>query len=665
MATLLSQLTVIVFTWVGCTTGLPVPLYVNCARLCHDAKSLLLLFLATKKPSHRARIPNILRAALGPNQWRPTSAALDVETAVFERVWTNLDNPQLQAIERTYAHRSRRGLLVSTFTFSAFGAPYNVSWRSSPGPRSQDIDFSHNPGNSVTCGRTIVPEATGAPLTTVCFSSRLETGSITVTTGANISRLLFISTSLDSPDPASDAVAGLSAAALIPSEELLGEHKDAWTRLWSHGIEVSGSLQLSQIINSSLYYLLSSSRNDFPWSLSPGSLSSNSYNGHVFWDSETWMLPTLSVLHREIASSILLYRNLRLAGAKQKAASNGYSGLQFPWESAQLGVEVTPTDADTGIYEQHISSDIVLAVKQLWRLSGDLNWLKSYLDLVCGVADFWASRVQRRNDGSFGIYGVTGPDEYAVNVNNSAYTNAAARLSLEFAVEICGLLNVSCQNAGAWGEIASQMYIPFDSSRGIHPEYDGYTGGKIKQADVVLLGYPLGLDITDTVRLNDVKYYAARTDVNGPCMTDGIHTIALLSCGLPEAAAEYFPKSFANAKPPFWVWQETPTGGAVNFITGAGGFLQALIFGYGGLRIENGSLLFSPRLAPETSSMKVRGVRYRLAVFDVFWDQDHVIILNLPESAMTIFISDGLRSHEVPAGQRFQFPVSPFSVFAG
>eukprot|EP01122_Echinamoeba_exundans_P016204 TRINITY_DN813_c0_g1_i6.p1 TRINITY_DN813_c0_g1~~TRINITY_DN813_c0_g1_i6.p1 ORF type:complete len:458 (-),score=40.63 TRINITY_DN813_c0_g1_i6:59-1432(-) len=338
---------------------------------------------------------------------------------------------------------------------------------------------------------------------------------------------------------------------------------------------------------------------------------------------------------------------------------------QFPWESAQLGVEVTPTDADTGIYEQHISSDIVLAVKQLWRLSGDLNWLKSYLDLVCGVADFWASRVQRRNDGSFGIYGVTGPDEYAVNVNNSAYTNAAARLSLEFAVEICGLLNVSCQNAGAWGEIASQMYIPFDSSRGIHPEYDGYTGGKIKQADVVLLGYPLGLDITDTVRLNDVKYYAARTDVNGPCMTDGIHTIALLSCGLPEAAAEYFPKSFANAKPPFWVWQETPTGGAVNFITGAGGFLQALIFGYGGLRIENGSLLFSPRLAPETSSMKVRGVRYRLAVFDVFWDQDHVIILNLPESAMTIFISDGLRSHEVPAGQRFQFPVSPFSVFAG
>jgi hypothetical protein len=272
------------------------------------------------------------------------------------------------------------------------------------------------------------------------------------------------------------------------------------------------------------------------------------------------MLPTLSVLHREIAGSILLYRNLRLSGAKQKAASNGYSGLQVratrtrfvilssnaelvsmgigaTWSgsdaygmpiycvASSLYLSLSPLDlqdADTGIYEQHISSDIVLAIKQFWHLSGDLNWLNSYLDLVTGVADFWSSRATRRSDGTFGIYGVTGPDEYAVNVNNSVYTNAAAQLSLQFAVEACGLLNVSCRNSATWQEVASRMYIPFDASLGIHPEYDGYAGGTIKQADVVLLSYPLGLSMADSVR------YAATA--HGRLFSVGFCSCTYFSC---------------------------------------------------------------------------------------------------------------------------------------
>jgi hypothetical protein len=149
-------------------------------------------YSCVKNPSHRARVPNVLRAVLGPDQWSPTSSALNVEKAVFERTWTSPAYPQLEVLERVFAHRSRRGLLVSSFTFPSFMAPYNVSWKSSPGPQSQDISFSDTPLNSVTCGATLVTEAQGSLPTRVCFSSKYASGSVTVTNALVITRLLYI-----------------------------------------------------------------------------------------------------------------------------------------------------------------------------------------------------------------------------------------------------------------------------------------------------------------------------------------------------------------------------------------------------------------------------------------------------------------------------------------
>lgn len=275
--------------------------------------------------------------------------------------------------------------------------------------------------------------------------------------------------------------------------------------------------------------------------------------------------------------------------------------------------------------------------------------------VLFGVADFWASRVTQRPDGSFGIYGVTGPDEYAVNVNNSVYTNAAAKISLEFAVNVSTILKVDGVDSGKWESIAAGMYIPFDSVLGIHPEYDGYRGGKIKQADVVLLSYPVGLEFSEAVRLNDIRYYAKRTDVNGPCMTDGVHTIALLDLGKPSEAATFWPKSFANAQAPFWVWQETPQGGAINFITGAGGFLQAIVFGYGGLRIQSDQLRWRPQLPPSTAGLKVRGVAYLTSQFDLAWNSTTATISAWPTSA-AISVR-GATSFRVSPGSSLSVPL--------
>lgn len=95
-----------------------------------------------------------------------------------------------------------------------------------------------------------------------------------------VSYNLFVcSTSLDSDAEKTDAIIGLKEALSQDSSVLLQEHEAAWAQLWSSGIEVSSEKSLPQIINSTLYFLLSSARSDYPWSYSPGSLSSNSYNG--------------------------------------------------------------------------------------------------------------------------------------------------------------------------------------------------------------------------------------------------------------------------------------------------------------------------------------------------------------------------------------------------
>lgn len=153
-------------------------------------------------------------------------------------------------------------------------------------------------------------------------------------------------------------------------------------------------------------------------------------------------------------------------------------------------------------------------------------------------------------------------------MNSSIYTNLIAQYTLQFAKNAALVLNEPFPSE--WEDIIEKMILLFDSKKKIHPEYYGYSGQTIKQADVVLLGYPLMMKMDPDVRENDLVYYSQRTDSNGPAMTWSMHTIAYLELGQIGKGNLIFPKSYANIQPPFDVWRETPTGGAVNFLTGAG-----------------------------------------------------------------------------------------------
>lgn len=231
----------------------------------------------------------------------------------------------------------------------------------------------------------------------------------------------------------------------------------------------------------------------------------------------------------------------------------------FPWESAFSGVETCPTFAATGLREDHINGDIAFAVWQEWSMRQDKDWLRSIgYPMLTGIADFWVSRSTYQADGKAHILDIIPPDEYVDHVDDSVYSNFVAVKALNYAVQASIALNETCDQCAKYSQLAQDLVILFDQQLGIHPEYSGYPGNTVKQADVVLLHYPLGMEMDEAVQRADLEYYSPRTDKHGPAMTWGMHAIGFLDLGDFDSAAQFFNMSFQdNMHAPFQVWTET------------------------------------------------------------------------------------------------------------
>ncbi|CAF0931640.1 unnamed protein product [Didymodactylos carnosus] len=345
-----------------------------------------------------------------------------------------------------------------------------------------------------------------------------------------------------------------------------------WNQIWSNGrIDIEGDEDLQRQINSAYYYLLSSlpalhtksDKKQF-YGLSPGSLSrggklGEDYGGHSFWDTETWMYPAILMFYPTLAKDILSYRIALKDSAIDNAIIFNYTGWRFPWESARTGVDVTPE--------------------------------------CC-------------------------PEDAQPFKNNSVYTNAIASLSIDLANRVSCITNKIVPSQ--WLDVANNLYFPFDSQLQIYLEYEHFNiqTAKIKQADVVLLDFPLMWPMNETVRRNNLLMYENITRDDGPAMTWSMHAVGFLELNDIAKAEHLFRRSYQTyVRPPFNVWTEARSGvGAVNFITGAGGFLQSVLFGYGGIRLRFEQLEFFPTLPPGTNTFTFYGLKYLGSTFDVKMD---------------------------------------------
>jgi len=416
-------------------------------------------------------------------------------------------------------------------------------------------------------------------------------------------------TSAHHDDPLNEAERLTIYAKLEGRDRLLNFHNKAWDELWKSDITLEGDPQSQQDIHSMLYHLYSFTREGTALSPSPMGLSGLGYNGHVFWDTELWMYPAILVLHPELAKSIIEYRYQRLEAAKRNAFSKGYKGAMFPWESAETGVEETPVWALSGPFEQHITACVGIAAWNYYCVTQDKVWLKEKgFPILSATADFWASRVERNGAGKYDIKNVVAADEWAENVDNNAFTNAAAKSNLQSADAAAKILSIAPNND--WMNVANNIPI-LKFPDGVTKEHAAYNGEKIKQADVNLLSYPLK-QVTEAAAVKkDLQYYETRIPDEGtPAMTQAIFSLLYTRIGDPEKGYHWFKEAFIpNLNPPFRVIAETKGGTNPYFATGAGGILQAVLMGFGGLEITpNGVIQIKTGLPKNWKSLTITGV---------------------------------------------------------
>jgi trehalose/maltose hydrolase-like predicted phosphorylase len=409
-------------------------------------------------------------------------------------------------------------------------------------------------------------------------------------------------------DPLNEAERLTIFAALEGTQRLLDRHIAEWGKLWKSDIVVEGDLQTQKDIRFALYHLYSFAREGTAYSLSPMGLSGLGYNGHVFWDTELWMYPPLLVLQPEIAKSILEYRFERLPAARQNAFSHGYKGAMFPWESSDEGSEDTPVWALTGPFQHHITGCIGWAFWKYYQVTKDKLWLRDRgYPMLKEVADFWASRVERKGPGKYEINNVIGANEWQENIDNNAFTNGMAITVLRYATQAAKELGVAPDPD--WEHVAQNIPI-LKFPDGTTKENATYDGVMIKQADVNLLAFPLDI-VTDKAQVEkDLKYYEPRMSPEGPAMGSSVLALLFARTGNTAKANKWFAKSYKpNEVPPFGVLAETAGGTNPYFATGAGGFLQAVIFGFGGLQInDSGVSQLKTKLPAGWKSLEIKGV---------------------------------------------------------
>jgi alpha,alpha-trehalose phosphorylase len=433
-------------------------------------------------------------------------------------------------------------------------------------------------------------------------------------------RLISVFTSRDGADPRAAVLAHSQALDGNRFEELFAAHAAKWADFWSKAdIRVAGRPSIEQALRFGSYHLRLPAGDDARVSISARTLSGRAYEGHVFWDTEIFMLPFYLHTEPARARNLLLYRHHTLDGAHRHARDLGYRGACFAWESTVTGDDVTPTrillkstDKEipifTGSQQVHVTADIAYAVWRYWEATRDETFLAGPgADLLFETARFWASRVTR-GERHYHIRGVVGPDEYHHAVNDNAYTNWMARFNLDRAAWLAQHSGINKAETEEWAGLAQSLYVPAPDERGIIEQFEGFFAlgdyplpkeerfkapvsrlfdwkeinrmKLLKQADVLMLPLLFPEAFSDEVVAANYRYYEPLTD-HGSSLSPSVHAAIAARIGLHEDSERYWKRSL-------WLDLSNAMDNSMLGVHPAamGGTWQALVFGLLGVRFN-------------------------------------------------------------------------------
>lgn len=475
-----------------------------------------------------------------------------------------------------------------------------------------------------------------------------------------LDRLVAVYTSRDAEQPtemATKHIEQLVARGVRRGvRSVIEAHIQAWDSRWQGSdVEVEGDDQTQRALRFAIYHLISSANpEDEHISIGARGLTGGVYKGHVFWDTEVYMLPFYVFTHPPSARALLMYRYHTLPAAREKARLLGYRGALYAWESTDTGEETTPTfvlspngkviPILTGEQEHHISADIAYAVWQYWQVTGDDTFfVNAGAEVILETARFWASRGQIEADGRYHIRQVIGPDEYHERVSDSAYTNNLAKWNLERGEETARIMQerwperwrelaesmkIATDEPEEWLKLARVIYTGLDPKSGVFEEFAGcfileeidltaYEGRTvpmdvllgmdriqrarvIKQADVIMLIYLLWDQFSPQEREANFRYYEPCTG-HGSSLSPSIHALVAARLGDMRLAERYLRQATE-------IDLGSRTGGAAGGVHSAaqGGLWQAAVLGFAGMKWSSEGLTFDPHLLERWRQLRFR-----------------------------------------------------------
>jgi beta-phosphoglucomutase len=502
-------------------------------------------------------------------------------------------------------------------------------------------------------------QITNAPGYPTLIATYLATVGQTVT----LEKVVAVFTSQEEEQPVQAAQAKL--ATLPTYNALLSAHQQAWDDVWQHSdIEIEGDITAQLAVRYSLFQLLiaASPHNDRV-SIPAKTLSGFGYRGHIFWDTEIFILPFFIFTQPHLARNLLSYRYHTLYGARRKASHSGYQGAMFAWESAMNGDEVTPrwslpTDPyaqDVRIWcrdrEIHISADVAYAIWSYWQATGDDTWMRDYgSEIILDTAIFWGSRVEwNASQERYELCNVIGTDEYHEQVNNNAFTNRMVQWHLqkallvytwlcqrfpERAAELTQTLQITPESQLHIQAVIDSLYIPDRTADELIEQFEGFfeledinlndyeprdrsiqailgieaTNERqvLKQPDILMLLYLLRSQqeppYSCSVLQKNWDYYAPRTDITyGSSLGPAIH--AILAADVGQAAEGY--QHFMQAAMVDLEDTRNNAGEGIHAAS-AGGVWQSVVFGFGGVQLTERGPIATPHLPPTWTRLRFK-----------------------------------------------------------
>ncbi|MFG2123398.1 glycoside hydrolase family 65 protein [Streptomyces sp. NPDC048710] len=451
-----------------------------------------------------------------------------------------------------------------------------------------------------------------------------------------------------------DQVDGAVAAAVSTGwDGLVAAQRAYLDRFWAGAdVEVEGDAQIQQAVRFALFHVLQAAARGENRAIPAKGLTGTGYDGHSFWDTESYVLPVLTFTAPETVASALRWRHQMLPAARERASQLGLSGATFPWRTIDGGESSAYWPAGTAAF--HINADIAMAAGRYVMVTGDEDFERGVgLDLLVDTARLWRSLGHHDPAGVFHIDGVTGPDEYSAIARDNLYTNLMARQNLLAAAEVAtrhpdraAELGVDDEETAVWRDAAARMAMPYNESLGVHeqsagftsfqrwdfeatppenyplllhyPYFDLYRKQVVKQADVVLAMLECPHLFSDEQKARNFAYYDALT-VRDSSLSACCQAVLAAETGHLRLAYAYLGEAALMDLDDL----EHNTRDGLHIASLAGTWI-ALVAGFGGLRRyigEDGKpdlLAFAPRL-PEALSrvaftVLVRGRRLKVDI---------------------------------------------------